>query len=116
MLRRLRNVLGFFTLLRWADAEAWEESDRRELQAFLSSQSGRRFSVLLRNMVLNHQSSAVQNTSNLEWACGRAHGFAGAVHLFDTLVATPMNREMKSSEMPENETSSWDDLTEHLRP
>jgi hypothetical protein len=111
-MRKLRNIFSLWRTLRWADQEEWQETDRKALQAYLASQSGHRFTILLRNLTLKHQAGAVQTTGNLEWACGRASGFAAAAHLIDTLAGTQVADHSPASDDP----ADISDLLEHLHP
>jgi hypothetical protein len=111
-MRKLRHILAFWRSLKWADQEEWEETDRKALQAYLTSQSGHRFTILLRNLALKHQSGAIQTIGNLEWSCGRASGFAAAAHLIDTLAGTAVGDPIRPSDDP----SDISELLEHLHP
>ena len=91
-MRKLKAILAFIRNQEWVDEPKWEEEDERAWTAFLGTPTGRRISLILLNLTLRQNSSAVMKESaKLAEACGYAKGFRGCVAVLESLATQKLN-------------------------
>jgi len=100
MLRKIRAMLMFARHVDWVDEPKWEREDSERLTNFLTSSSGRKLSLILRNMVVRGNARCIESKKYLEFEAGFANGFRGAV----TSVEALANQELyEAQESPPDE-------------
>ncbi|NBW15586.1 MAG: hypothetical protein EBR82_47130 [Caulobacteraceae bacterium] len=91
-MRKLKAILAFIRNQEWVDEPKWEEEDEKAWTAFLGTPTGRRISLILLNLTLRQNSSAVMKESpKLAEACGYAKGFRGCVAVLESLATQKLN-------------------------
>ena len=70
----------------WVGEPDWDDGDANELRKFLVSGEGKRFRMVLLNMVLKQNSQAVSAKKRLEFEAGFANGVRTAVHTVEALA------------------------------
>ena len=78
-MRAIRAILAFIRNQEWVDEPKWEEEDEKAWTAFLGTPTRRRISLILLNLTLRQNSSAVMKEGQkLAEACGYAKGCSEA--------------------------------------
>ena len=91
-MRKLKAILAFVRNQEWVDEPKWNEEDEKAWTAFLGTPTGRRISLILLNLTLRQNSSAVMKEgSKLAEACGYAKGFRGCVAVLESLATQKLN-------------------------
>ena len=86
MLRKIKAMLMFSRHIGWVDEPDWNSVDSERLAHFLTSDTGRKLSLILRNMVVKGNARCVQEKKYLEFEAGFANGFRGAVMSVESLA------------------------------
>jgi hypothetical protein len=90
--RKLKAALAFIRNQEWVDEPKWQEEDEKALTAFLGTATGKRLSLILLNLTLRQNASAVmKKPEGLADACGYAKGFRGCVATLESLATTKLN-------------------------
>ena len=74
--------------LPWVGDPNWESTDYIALRNFLVTKEGKRFRMILLNMVLRQNAQAVSTKKGHEFNAGFANGFKGAVSSIESLAST----------------------------
>ena len=91
-MRKIKAILAFIRNQEWVDEPKWEEEDEKAWTAFLGTPTGRRISLILLNLTLRQNSSAVMKEgAKLAEACGYAKGFRGCVAVLESLATQKLN-------------------------
>lgn len=91
-MRKLKAILSFIRNQEWVDEPKWEDEDEKAWTAFLGTPTGRRISLILLNLTLRQNSSAVMKEgAKLAEACGYAKGFRGCVAVLESLATQKLN-------------------------
>ena len=91
-MRKIKAILAFIRNQEWVDEPKWEEEDEKAWTAFLGTPTGKRISLILLNLTLRQNSSAVMKEgSKLAEACGYAKGFRGCVAVLESLATQKLN-------------------------
>lgn len=91
-MRKLKAILAFIRNQEWVDEPKWEEEDEKAWTAFLGTPTGKRISLILLNLTLRQNSSAVMKEGQkLADACGYAKGFRGCVAVLESLATQKLN-------------------------
>jgi len=91
-MRKLKAILAFIRNQEWVDEPKWEDEDEKAWTAFLGTPTGRRISLILLNLTLRQNSSAVMKEGQkLAEACGYAKGFRGCVAVLESLATQKLN-------------------------
>ena len=91
-MRKIKAILAFIRNQEWVDEPKWEEEDEKAWTAFLGTPTGRRISLILLNLTLRQNSSAVMKEGHkLAEACGYAKGFRGCVAVLESLATQKLN-------------------------
>jgi len=77
----------------WVGDPDWDSDDSNALRKFLVSGEGKRFRMVLLNMVLKQNAQAVSAKKRLEFEAGFANGVRTAVHTVEALA-----REVEDTE------------------
>jgi len=72
--------------LPWVGDPNWDSTDSTALRNFLVSKHGKRFRMVLLNMVLRQNAQAVSGKKELEFDAGFANGVRVTVHTVETLA------------------------------
>ena len=91
-MRTFRAILAFIRNHQWVDEPAWLEEDEKAWTAFLGTPTGRKLSLILLNLTLRHNASAVmKNGDRLAEACGWSKGYRGCVATLESLSTQKLN-------------------------
>jgi len=91
-MRKLKAILSFIRNQEWVDEPKWEDEDEKAWTAFLGTPTGRKLSLILLNLTLRHNASAVmKNHDRLAEACGWAKGYRGCVATLESLATQKLN-------------------------
>ena len=91
-MRKLKAALAFIREQEWVDEPKWEDEDEKAWTGFLSTPTGKRLSLILLNLTLRQNASAVmKKTEVLADACGYAKGFRGCVATLESLASQKLN-------------------------
>jgi hypothetical protein len=91
-MRKLKAILAFIRNQEWVDEPKWEDEDEKAWTAFLGTPTGKRISLILLNLTLRQNSSAVmKDGQKLADACGYAKGFRGCVAVLESLSTQKLN-------------------------
>jgi len=97
-MRKLRAILAFIRHQEWVDEPKWDTEDERALTGFLGTLTGKKLSLILLNLTLRQNASAVEkNTDSLAEACGYAKGFRGCVATIESLCSPKQNSPILDS-------------------
>ena len=91
-MRTLRAILAFIRNHQWVEEPRWLDEDEKAWTAFLGTPTGRKLSLILLNLTLRHNASAVmKNGDRLAEACGWAKGYRGCVATLESLSTQKLN-------------------------
>ena len=91
-MKKLKAILSFIRNQEWVDEPKWEDEDEKAWTAFLGTPTGRKLSLILLNLTLRHNASAVmKNHDRLAEACGWAKGYRGCVATLESLATQKLN-------------------------
>lgn len=97
-MRKLRAILAFIRHQDWVNEPKWLEEDEKALTAFLGTPAGRKLSLILLNLTLRQNASAVMKSKDaLAEACGYAKGFRGCVATLESLATSKLNSAAPSN-------------------
>tara|TARA_Y100000310_G_C20679855_1_gene815269 strand:- start:1058 stop:1441 length:384 start_codon:yes stop_codon:yes gene_type:complete len=85
--------------LPWVGEPDWNTSDANELRKFLVTVEGKRFRMILLNMVLKQNQQAVSSNKELEFNAGFANGVRTTVHTVEALTNEIEEPEEFTSDM-----------------
>ena len=92
MINKLRALLSFCRNYNWVEEPKWLEEDEKAWTAFLGTPTGKRLSLILLNLTLRNNASAItKNADRLAEACGWAKGYKGCVATLESLATTKLN-------------------------
>jgi len=92
MIRLLRSLKFFVRNYEWVNEPKWEDEDEKTWTGFLATPTGRKLSLILLNLTLRQNASAVmKKPEELADACGRAKGFRGCVATLESLASQKLN-------------------------
>ena len=91
-MRTIRAILAFLRNHQWVNEPAWLDEDEKAWTAFLGTPTGKKLSLILLNLTLRQNSSAVMKEGQkLADACGYAKGFRGCVATLESLATQKLN-------------------------
>ena len=97
-MRKLRAIMAFIRHQEWVDEPKWDTEDERALTGFLGTLTGKKLSLILLNLTLRQNASAVEkDTNSLAEACGYAKGFRGCVATIESLCSPKQNSPILDS-------------------
>jgi hypothetical protein len=91
-MRKLKAALAFIRDQAWINEPKWEDEDEKAWTGFLSTPTGKKLSLILLNLTLRQNASAVMKKQDvLADACGYAKGFRGCVATLESLASQKLN-------------------------
>lgn len=91
-MRKLRAILSFIRHQEWVNEPAWNSEDEKAWTNFLSTPTGKKLSLILLNLTLRQNASAVmKKQEELAEACGRANGYRACVATLESLASQKLN-------------------------
>jgi hypothetical protein len=91
-MRKLKAALAFIRNQEWINEPKWEDEDEKAWTGFLSTPTGKKLSLILLNLTLRQNASAVMKKHDvLADACGYAKGFRGCVATLESLASQKLN-------------------------
>jgi hypothetical protein len=91
-MRKLKAALAFIRDQEWVNEPKWEDEDEKAWTGFLATPTGRKLSLILLNLTLRQNASAVmKKTAELAEACGRANGYRACVATLESLASQKLN-------------------------
>jgi len=91
-MRKLKAALAFIQDQAWINEPKWEDEDEKAWTGFLSTPTGKKLSLILLNLTLRQNASAVMKKHDvLADACGYAKGFRGCVATLESLASQKLN-------------------------
>ena len=91
-MRKLKAALAFIRDQEWVNEPKWEDEDEKAWTGFLSTPTGKRLSLILLNLTLRQNATAVMKKPEaLADACGYAKGFRGCVATLESLASQKLN-------------------------
>jgi hypothetical protein len=91
-MRKLKAALAFIRDQEWINEPKWEDEDEKAWTGFLSIPTGKKLSLILLNLTLRQNASAVMKKHDvLADACGYAKGFRGCVATLESLASQKLN-------------------------
>ena len=91
-MRKLKAALAFILDQAWVEEPKWNEEDEKAWTAFLGTPTGKRLSLILLNLTVRQNATAVMEKSDrLAEACGRANGYRACVATLESLASTKIN-------------------------
>ena len=91
-MRKLKAALAFIRDQEWINEPKWEDEDEKVWTGFLSTPTGKKLSLILLNLTLRQNASAVMKKHDvLADACGYAKGFRGCVATLESLASQKLN-------------------------
>jgi hypothetical protein len=92
MIRLLKAFNFFIRNYEWVNEPKWEDEDEKAWTGFLATPTGRKLSLILLNLTLRQNASAVmKKTVELAEACGRANGYRACVATLESLASQKLN-------------------------
>ena len=92
MIKLLKAFNFFIRNYEWVNEPKWEDEDEKAWTGFLATPTGRKLSLILLNLTLRQNASAVmKKPEELADACGRAKGFRGCVATLESLASQKLN-------------------------
>jgi hypothetical protein len=91
-MRKLKAILAFIRNQEWIEEPKWTDEDEKAWTAFLGTPTGKRLSLILLNLTLRQNASAVMKEGQkLAEACGYAKGWRGCVAVLESLATSKLN-------------------------
>jgi len=91
-MRKLKAALAFIRDQEWVNEPKWEDEDEKAWTGFLSTPTGKKLSLILLNLTLRQNASAVmKKTEELADACGHARGYRACVATLESLATQKLN-------------------------
>jgi len=92
MIRLLRSLKFFVRNYDWVNEPKWEDEDEKAWTGFLATPTGRKLSLILLNLTLRQNASAVmKKPEELADACGHARGYRACVATLESLASKKLN-------------------------
>jgi len=92
MIRLLRSLKFFVKNYEWVNEPKWEDEDEKAWTGFLATPTGRKLSLILLNLTLRQNASAVmKKPEELADACGHARGYRACVATLESLASQKLN-------------------------
>jgi hypothetical protein len=92
MIRLLRSLKFFVRNYEWVNEPKWEDEDEKAWTGFLTTPTGRKLSLILLNLTLRQNASAVmKKPEELADACGHARGYRACVATLESLASQKLN-------------------------
>jgi hypothetical protein len=92
MIRLLRSLKFFVRNYEWINEPKWEDEDEKAWTGFLATPTGRKLSLILLNLTLRQNASAVmKKPEELADACGHARGYRACVATLESLASQKLN-------------------------
>jgi len=92
MIKLLKAFNFFIRNYEWVNEPKWEDEDEKAWTGFLSTPTGKKLSLILLNLTLRQNASAVmKKTEELAEACGRANGYRACVATLESLASQKLN-------------------------
>jgi len=92
MIRLLRSLKFFVRNYEWVNEPKWEDEDEKAWTGFLATPTGRKLSLILLNLTLRQNASAVmKKPEELADACGHARGYRACVATLESLASKKLN-------------------------
>jgi len=92
MIRLLRSLKFFVRNYDWVNEPKWEDEDEKAWTGFLATPTGRKLSLILLNLTLRQNASAVmKKPEELADACGHARGYRACVATLESLASQKLN-------------------------
>jgi hypothetical protein len=92
MIKLLRAFKFFIRQQEWINEPKWVDEDEKTWTNFLSTPTGRKLSLILLNLTLRQNASAVmKKQEELAEACGRANGYRACVATLESLASKKLN-------------------------
>ena len=92
VMRKLKAALAFIRDQEWINEPKWVDEDEKAWTGFLSTPTGKKLSLILLNLTLRQNASAVMKKQDvLADACGYAKGFRGCVATLESLASQKLN-------------------------
>lgn len=96
MFGKIKAMTMFARHVDWVDEPSWEKEDSERLTNFLTSHTGKKLSLILRNMVVRGNARCVESKKDLEFEAGFANGFRGAVTSIESLADSGLYESQES--------------------
>jgi len=91
-MKKLKAALAFIRDQEWINEPKWVDEDEKAWTGFLSTPTGKKLSLILLNLTLRQNASAVMKKQDvLADACGYAKGFRGCVATLESLASQKLN-------------------------
>ena len=91
-MRKLKAALAFIRDQEWVNEPKWEDEDEKAWTGFLSTPTGQKLSLILLNLTLRQNASAVmKKPEELADACGHAKGYSACVATLESLATQKLN-------------------------
>ena len=91
-MRKLRAILSFIRHQEWVNEPVWNSEDEKAWTGFLSTPTGQKLSLILLNLTLRQNASAVmKKAEELADACGHARGYRACVATLESLASQKLN-------------------------
>ena len=91
-MKKLKAILAFIRDQEWVNEPKWEDEDEKAWTGFLSTPTGKKLSLILLNLTLRQNASAVMKESKeLAEACGHARGYRACVATLESLASQKLN-------------------------
>jgi len=91
-MKKLKAILAFIRDQEWVNEPKWEDEDEKAWTGFLSTPTGKKLSLILLNLTLRQNASAVMKKSEeLAEACGHARGYRACVATLESLASQKLN-------------------------
>ena len=92
MIKLLRAFKFFIRHQAWVNEPPWNSEDEKAWTNFLSTPTGKKLSLILLNLTLRQNASAVmKKQEELAEACGRANGYRACVATLESLASQKLN-------------------------
>ena len=92
MIKLLRAFKFFIRHQEWINEPKWVYEDEKAWTNFLSTPTGKKLSLILLNLTLRQNASAVmKKQEELAEACGRANGYRACVATLESLASQKLN-------------------------
>jgi len=105
MIRLLRSLKFFVRNYEWVNEPKWEDEDEKAWTGFLATPTGRKLSLILLNLTLRQNASAVmKKPEELADACGHARGYRACVATLESLATQKLNSAVLGYEDGSDET------------
>ena len=99
LIRFIRIAWKMSKQIPWIGEPEWETSESNALRKFLVTVEGKRFRMILLNMVLKQNQQAVSSNKELEFNAGFANGVRTTVHTVEALAREIEEPEEFTSDM-----------------